>query len=328
MTEARSLRLAVAVAVLLPGIAAASVRQVTLTYEVEPGLAQCPDERWVKQAVAARLGVDPFIPSAEVRVAARIRKAAPGLAATVQVTNPQGESLGKRELTSVTGDCLELASAMELAIAIAVDPQHLVAPVPEVEPPPGGGPEPAPPPPAPVPAPVPVVAPPPEATGSGPELQAGVAGFAGLGLAPSVLPGLALAVRLQWSRFSLGLEGRADLAAQVGFDGGRIGSTVFLGALVPCARFGRFDACGVLSAGALRVSADLTSPPRQETSPLVLAGARAAFELSITSWLSIRPYAELEVVITRTTLSSGTTRVWATLPVAGTVGASFWAQIF
>src|SRR5689334_10126408 len=103
----------------------AGARQVALSYVREAGVDECPDERWIRQAVTSRLGFDPFADDAEVRVEAKISSDARGLVGTLGLTDRSGARLGKRELRSDARDCLELSSAMELAISIAVDPQYL-----------------------------------------------------------------------------------------------------------------------------------------------------------------------------------------------------------
>src|SRR6185295_14620015 len=85
------------------------------TWVRERGAEACPDEAQVRAAVAARLGYQPFATGAETRIEARVAPVGSGLRATIEVTRP-GAAPGKRELSSRTGDCVELAGALELAI--------------------------------------------------------------------------------------------------------------------------------------------------------------------------------------------------------------------
>jgi hypothetical protein len=305
--------------------AAAAPRPVTLSYLRDPGAEACPDERWIRQAVSARLGADPFVEAGEVRIEARISKAARGLIGTIAVTDNAGARLGRRELASATGDCLELASAMELAMAIAVDPQYLTRP-PPAEPAPVVAPAPVPPPPASVPAPVPQ--PPPVVPSSSVGLQLHAGALGAFGLSPNVVPAAVLGASLRWSRLSVGIEARADLASTVSFGPGRVTSSVLLGSIVPCALIGRFAVCGLISAGAIQFTGEIVPPTRRESSPLVLAGLRGRAELPLTATLSLQPFVDVQAVLIRTTVVSGDQPVWVTSPVAASAGLALGVQIF
>lgn len=297
-----------------PRPAAAEERQVALTYVVEPKLKTCPDEKWVRQAVAARLGYDPFHSGPGTKIEARIRSEDKGLGATLEVTTAEGKPAGRRQFTSATGDCLELVSAMELAIAIAVDPHYLSRPAPveaTVEQPP-----PAPPPATPLATPAPVVNAPPSTPL---EFQAQLGALGSIGLSPSVVPGVTLQLSLRWPRFSLGLDGRADWAGSMNVGTGRIWTSTLLGALVPCGHFGRFAGCGVLSVGAIQVTGEIAEA-RRETSPLVLVGGRLKADFALSTRISLQPFLDVQAVVTRVTVLSGTQPVWVTAPVTGAAG--------
>lgn len=313
---------ALGLVVLCPRPAAASSRTVRLSYVRDSGAEQCPDERWIRQAVTARLGFDPFKDDADVRVEARVSRASKGLAGSISVTDTSGKSLGRRDLTSVTGDCLELASAMELAIAISVDPQYLSQPAPL--PPPAPAPL-APVVPAPVAVQVPAAA---VVTSAAPDFHAGVGFFASGGISPFPVPGLVLHASLRWSRFILGLEGRADLGSSVSLGGGKIGSSVLLGSIVPCVRLGPAAVCALASFGALQVTADLVVPTHRESSPLILAGTRALVDIRLSQMFSLQPFAEVQAVLTRTTVRWGDQPVWTTFPVTGAAGLALDIHFF
>lgn len=300
--------------VLAPWETRADGRPVTLTYVVEAGAERCPDERWVRQAVAARLGFDPFRPDGDTRIEARIRRTEQGLAASLEVTTREGQRIGRRHFTSPTGDCLELASAMELAMAIAVDPRYLSRPA---APPP-------PPPPAPEPhlvEPTKNAAPPlvPPRPGAPVQVRAGAGVLAAAGVSPAVVPSVLIQVSMRWPRFSIGLDGRADIASNFSVGSGQVSSSALLGTVVPCLHVGRFGACGLLSMGAIQVTGEI-GQQRRETSPLVLAGGRVQAELPLSTSLYIQPFLDFQAVLTRTTILSGEQPVWVTSPVAGAAG--------
>ncbi len=313
--------LAIALGILASSaMALAEPRKVTLDYQRGDAAQSCPDERWIRQAVATRLGMDPFVAESNLHVEARIIRSGPALAGTLVLTNQDGVRLGRRELASATGDCLELASAMELAIAIAVDPLLLTRPAAKPAPTaPAPAPEPAPAEPAPVPAPAaPAPAPAPSVPLSA---RTGLGLFTRVGLSPAPSAGASLRLALGLSRFSVEISGQADLASTVHLRGGDVTSRVLLGQLAPCARVGRFDLCAVLSAGALQVTGELSAAVQHQSSPLLLAGARGQAAFAFDS-LSLRPFLDLEAVLTRTTVLSGTEPVWVTAPLSLSLGAA------
>ena len=109
------------------------------------------------------------------------------------------------------------------------------------------------------------------------------------------------------------------MAASVSVGSGRLWTSTLLGSVVPCFHLGRFGLCGVLSAGAMQVTGEI-SETRRETSPLVLAGARFKADIALSSLISLQPFIDVQAVLTRVTVLSGSTPVWVTPPVAGATG--------
>ncbi|MEZ4394671.1 MAG: hypothetical protein R3A48_26660 [Polyangiales bacterium] len=150
-------RRAFALGVLLVAPAAASQPRgptAVLRYERGAGASTCPDAQAIRDAVAARLGYDPFRDAAPMTVRATIARHRRRLRGRVEVTHAAGAALGTREIESSHRDCAEIASALTLAVSIVIDPLSLTRPAPPPPAPPVVTP-PAPPPPAP-----PVVTPP------------------------------------------------------------------------------------------------------------------------------------------------------------------------
>lgn len=277
-----------------------------LSYEVRPGVEGCPDEAWVRGAVAARLGRDPFDASAATAVRARIdRGEGPALEAQVEVERADGTT-GRRRLDSPTGDCLELASAVELAITLAIEPLWLTKkPAPPPEPP------------KPAPSPPPVAAPePPKAPPPTPMEVRGRLGLLGTaGGVPGFTGGLTLGGVVAWPRVSVALEGRVHLPTGVDFGFGRAGTFSALGSVVPCLRAGWFSGCGVVSVGAFQVESS-AAEVRRATTVMAQAGARVTADVHLTRRLALVPWLEGAVILTRTSIVSGTSTLWVTWPVA------------
>lgn len=288
---------------ILLAVSVAAAPTARLSYEVRPGLEGCPDEAWVRGAVAARLGRDPFDASAVTAVRARIdRGEGPALEAQVEVERADGTT-GRRRLDSPTGDCLELASAVELAITLAIEPLWLTKkPAPPPEPP------------KPAPAPPPVVTPkPPPPTPVEVRGRLGLLGTAG-GV-PGFTGGLPLGGVVAWPRFSVALEGRVHLPTGVDFGFGKANTFSALGSVVPCLRAGWFSGCGVVSVGAFQVESS-AAEVRRATTVMAQAGARAMADLHLTRRVALVPWLEGAVILTRTSIVSGTSTLWVTWPVA------------
>ena len=95
---------------------------VRLSYVLGRGAEQCPPEAALRRGVAARLGRDPFRAEGAQLVSIRVEATRAGLAATVEVRDAAGKAVGTRTVASSRRDCAELAAAVELAVAIAIDP--------------------------------------------------------------------------------------------------------------------------------------------------------------------------------------------------------------
>jgi hypothetical protein len=274
----------------------------------------------VRQSVAARLGFEPFSSEAPLRIDARIAPGTEGLRGELTVVDANGAKR-VRELSSRTGDCLELASAMELAIAIVIDPQYLLRPAPR-PPAPGTSPPkvaeaaPVTPPQPPRVTAAPIAGPPP-----GPAIFATAGAHLAGGLAPTPVLGAFGGAAFRWPGWSFALEARADLPGAVAFGegGGEVAGSVLLGSAAVCARFGVWAGCGFASAGALQVTGRLAAVVRK-SSPLVLGGFRGEVEAYRTGPFAVRPFLELQAVLTRTTVTAADQQVWVAGPLAGRLG--------
>ena len=299
--------------VLLANAATAAQRRVDFNWVGPP---ECPDEQQARQEIAARLGYEPFDAESDVLVRARITKETPALKGTIELSKRDGTPQGRRELSSATGDCAELSAAMELAIAIAIDPQSLrrtstpVVVVPEKVVP--ALPTPSPP------------APPP----LGPRFVVGAGVLGAAGTAPAIAPGAVLRVGAEWERFSLALEGRADLSTTLRDARGSVSASVLLAAVVPCLRVWHIDGCAVISAGALQVSSAFGGLTLRQSTPLLLVGVRVQAVLELSELISVRPFVDAQAVLTRTSLLSGSEVVWVTPPIAGALGAALVVRIY
>lgn len=289
-----------------------------LEYRVAPSLDGCPDEQWVRSAVSARLGRDPFEPPGEHVVSVQLsRSLGAALVATVEVVRPGGK-IGRRTLDSPTGDCLELASAVELAISLALDPSARRAPAVDAGPPVDAGvlvvSEP-------VDAGVTVVEtkpPPPSSPPSAVRAFGVAAALATAGALPGLSAGLIVGGGLRVSSFRIGVEARLHLPTRVLV--GESVTTTFLamGSLVPCLDLGRVSGCLVVSAGPFQFDDGF----ERATTVMSTGGARVGVRFEPSPLISLVPWVEGAVVVTRTTLLRSGMVLWVSWPLAISGGIS------
>ena len=319
----------IAASVIAPPRAAATTPRpaARLVYARPSEPAGCPDEAAVRDAVSSRLGYFPFDSRADRTVRARITSAGAGagLRAEVALVAPNGEVTGGRQLSTPTGDCAELASAMELAISIAIDPLVVTRATPTAPAPAGPRPAPAPPP-APVavtPAVVAVSAGAPVDAASPAALRAGIDVLGSVGSAPAPALGISAEVGLRWGRGSVALVARADLPATRDDGSGRGGvqSSLLLASVVPCVHHGIALVCAIAAAGALQGSGVDVPDPQHATTAYLAGGARLGAELPLAGPLALRIRLEVLATPTRTALRIDGRDRWVTPTLSGNLGA-------
>jgi hypothetical protein len=127
MTHRAVLAVLALVRLLLPasGEAASTPRpaQASLSVSKKSGARTCPSEKELRREVTAILGYAPFHTSARRRVTAVLWAREGTFHARIQLLDaPTHQTLGSRELSAAGPTCEALASAMALAIALAIDP--------------------------------------------------------------------------------------------------------------------------------------------------------------------------------------------------------------
>jgi hypothetical protein len=178
--------------------------------------------------------------------------------------------------------------------------------------------EPAPPAPAPPPR-VPIV------------FQVRLGGLGTVGSAPAASFGGSVQASVRRGAFSIGVEGRGDVAVttELDFNGARVGdvdTSLLMGALVPCASRGVLEGCALLAAGELRASARDLQMPRQVTAPFAAVGARVGVELPLGSILSAGVHADVLAPVTETVLRVSGEPVWTSPAISAALGATIGAR--
>ena len=301
-----------------------------LVYERGAGADACPDEAGLRRDVAARLGHDPFVTSADRTVAARIVREGNTLRGTIELLDAGGKVNGARALESKQLDCKELASAMSLAISLALDPLAGAPPKPSASvsvtasasatPVVSASASPPPLPPAPSASTAPSLpAPASEPLNRG--LRIGFGSFAGVGFGPRNSLAIVASVGYRAPRWSFDVEGRRDVpleAKQLG--AGTATASIFGATLVPCFVRGPLGVCGLLSLGALEASGGEVATPRTASAFWAAAGVRVAAELTVFGPLTLTFHADGLVPFVRTTLRLNGEDVYTTSAMAGVGG--------
>jgi hypothetical protein len=294
-------------AMLAPGGAVAEAASgVRLVYARGDGADDCPDPADVRAGVAAQLGRDPFTDddAAALTVTALLARAGGRIFGRVEVVDEHGQPRGARQLDAAT--CAELAPALELVIAMAVEPWTRAPAPPSVPPPP--------------------VPPPPRRHASlQARLSAGV--LAAIDAAPAPALGFAMQVALAAPRWSLGLELRGDLpAAAPALFGGSVETSLVAGFLVPCVRHRILAACALAGIGVERGAGSGYDQPARIDALWAAVGARLAVELTLVDPLGLRLAVDVLAPLTRTELYVGTIsdarRLYRTPAVSSAFGAA------
>ncbi len=328
---------AAALALILSGPAFAQAqRKVRFEYTRQEGAAACPDLAAIQAGVAARLGYEPFDDRASDRLRVTIHqsgRAGRGLEARIEMTDPKGGLKAERRLVSERWDCAELASSVELAVSIAIDPFRLAPalPAPDAR--------------APEPAGARVASRDLEPTQSRPSVQsigetatasnpgrslserveAGIVW--GVGAAPARSLGVTAGAGIRGGNLSLGIEGRADLPAstRLRVDDTSASTALLVASLVPCAHFRNGAACALVTAGALRAAGHGLEAPRQVTLPYAALGVRFALDVPLAWRLSLALHGDLTTPLSESHLRVDNETVWTSPLLAVALGVGLAA---
>jgi hypothetical protein len=114
------------------GSAVAAPREpVSLVYDASG--TTCPGKEALVMAVTRRVGVNPFGAGAKEQIVVQISLRPDGSLLATLNRALNGADPGKRELTAPTADCGNLFQALELAVAMVLDPQKGIPKAPEPE---------------------------------------------------------------------------------------------------------------------------------------------------------------------------------------------------
>ncbi len=301
-----------------------------LRYAPDADIERCPTSAELADAVAARIGYDPFDggTSEEKReVVVGVHRQQAGIVGVLELRGPQAGAKATRELSSPSGDCRELLDALAVAIAIGLDPGSLTRP-------PGDLP-PAPPSAAPV-APV-AAAPPPGASSPAAadrtsdarapdddrlDVRLGGGPLVMFGELPATAAALDVSIGVRWKWLEPTVEGFATLPTTLDAPPGRVTASLLGAGIVPCGHADLFFGCVGLTLGALRGEGEGVATPRRGSQFYSGASGRAGIEVAVSRSIWIRGYAEAVAPLTRITLQLAAQDVWRMPSVAARVGAA------
>ncbi len=288
--------------------------------------AGCPTEAELRSGAASRLNRDPFVPAgspAPLVVRTRITRDGAGYAAAVDLRDSSGRVLWMRPPLG-DDDCGRLAG-----IVATITIPTLLQPLSQTPAPA------APPPPVPAPlAPPPAVAPMPDTKASSiarPVFRLGARGAVAIGAGPAVTGAFTAGIGAGWERFSINLEGRADVPATAMVDAGvRLRTSILAGSLVPCGHYKWFVGCGLVTVGVLRDEGVNLDVPARDSAAYFAAGLRAALEWPIVPAFALSLSADVLVnlhpIAAQADVMGARMEVWRSGPFTALVGAGVVAR--
>lgn len=291
--------------------------RATLAYTVAPEATSCPDRSTFVDAVAARLGYDPFVTKGERTVSVSLVRRGGAFVGRLGMG-------GTKEIDSKS--CAELVDALAMAAALGLDPDAAFRPEPEKpepqkpepqEPEPRK-PEPRKPEPERVPS-RPLAAHSPKA-----DLRMWLGPVGSLGDTPSATLGLALGGRIAYRGAALELEVASTLPSGVSIGSGGRGTAegaVTSGLLAACARLSFVALCATGQLGFLYARSLDVDAPRSALSAYGGLGARVALTHDVTERLFVRLALDGTVTVLRSDLRIDGRSLWETSPVVGRLGA-------
>jgi hypothetical protein len=301
------------------------LESATLSYVVSGAALRCPDEESFRRKVAARLGYQPFSTGGLHRVSVRLSATSTGLRGHAEVTRVGQSESGVRDLDGAVDECEPVTAALAVAVAIALDPvRSAQASEPPIDPH-AQDVEPAPAPltPAVVAAPAPAALPAADAVeppaASRITLFGAAGAVAGVGLTPGASAGGTIGVGLRRRALSVELSGRAEATpGPTRVDAGdRLEANAFSALLATCAHLRRASACGLGRIGVMQGMALDVKDPMLRTSTFGTLGARAGYEVALSTAVALRGLLSAELPLVRTSFVIDGRSVWTAPPVLG-----------
>lgn len=278
----------------------------------------------MREAVKKRLGYDPFFPSSDKTIIARVRRELDVLRGEVELLDEHGVQIGLRELSAPAGECGELIRAMALTISIAIDPKSAEtyeqgpseerAETPKRHEEPKEAPQ----------APATSVAG--RAVASNAPVEPlrwslGVGPVTALGIQPSPTLGVLGFATARYRDWSLGVEGELDLPRTTREQSVELHTSSVAARLVPCWHYGVAFLCQVSALRSLRATSRTSNASGSALA--FAAGGRMGAELELSGALGALAYGELLGNLAPPRVLSDGRELWRTPLFSGALGFAF-----
>jgi hypothetical protein len=293
-------------------------RTVRLDYVRSLGAERCPGEQAFRDAVGAKVARDLFaaVPKPSARLVVMLGRRGTGYEGSAELRDAAGAATWSMVFPSPphppAATCASLIAALAFGLSIEVDP---VDP-PSVDPPLPPVVEP------------PIVKPPlaKHEVAPGP-FRIGVSPWLDLATAPRPAFGISLGLGFRVAWFSLDLEGHWDPPAASTIEGAEVGTSRFVGALVPCGHVRYFAGCLVTEVGPLRGSLGGAGIQGGTQSAIYVAtGGRLSAEVELAPHLALRPAVDLLLALQRPALRYAEVPLWRAPAISAGVGVGLLAS--
>ena len=154
----------------------------------------------------------------------------------------------------------------------------------------------------------------------------GVGGVGAVGVLPGFAGGVLVHAGAASSTASVELEGRWLPGTSKAFGTGSVSTSLVSGALVGCARFGSWGACGLALAGPLSGKGQGYSRSQEVSAWMVSAGARAQWEWLFADPVGLRLHLDGAVNLVRPRFLVDSQEAWAVPPVSIWIGGGLFGR--
>jgi hypothetical protein len=298
-----------------------------LEYERSQGAEACPGALDIREAVAERVGFDPFDDNSSRVLRCRIQADAQGLHAEITTQAADGGVAGVRHLTSADRTCHDLAPALLFVLSLAArtpeeTPDKSASAGADDPDAPHGAPT----------ASRPSVAIAPTVARAAVEpvvavkrplaVQVSAAVFATEASLPGPSAGAAVAVGVGRDQLSVLLEVAGEVPRSLALAGGQATVWRATGALLPCRSHRLLLGCAMVGVGLLHGAGVAIPEARSATGPWIGVGGRLGARFPLASALSLEARADVVIPVLRTRLLVGQAAVWTTPAVSGALGVA------
>jgi hypothetical protein len=154
----------------------------------------------------------------------------------------------------------------------------------------------------------------------------GVGAVGTVGTLPGLAGGVLIHAGAASSTASIELEGRWLPGTQTAFGTGSISTSMVSGALVGCARFGSWAACGLAQAGPISARGEGYTRSEEVSAWMLSVGARGQWEWVFADPIGLRLHLDANANLMRPRLLVDSQTAWTAPPVSMSVGGGLFGR--